>query len=61
MVYKTLNERQAQLCRDCCIDPEGYDVDHESEDCLRLHHRKSGNDVAIWKGLAQRRREQSGN
>lgn len=61
MVYATLNERQEQLCRDCGIDPKGLGVDYESKDCLRMHHYKSGNEVVIWKGIAQQRREQSGN
>lgn len=57
MIYGALNEQQTQLCRDCGIDPEGMGVDCEDEKFLRLHHFTSGNEVVIWKGLAQLRRE----
>lgn len=58
MVYRTLNEDQVQLCRECGMDPEGYGLDRESEECLRLYHLTSGNTVVIWKGIARKRAEQ---
>ncbi len=59
MAYKAPNDQQAQLIRDVGMDPEGLGVSYESEECLRLFHYKSGNDVVIWKGLGQKRREQA--
>lgn len=51
------NERQAQLCRECRIDPAGMAVISETEGVLRLRHYKSGNNVLIDKSEAQKRKE----
>lgn len=54
------NERQAQLCRDCGINPQGVAVILENDSVLAMLHHKSGNEVTITKGFAQRRKEQNG-
>lgn len=59
--FTALNERQAQLCRECGVDPEGKSVILENETALRMKHHKSGNIVSIFKEEAQRRRERRGN
>lgn len=59
--FTAINARQAALCRECGVDPEGKSVILENESCLLLRHHKSGNDVRVIKGEAQRRRERNGN
>ena len=54
------NARQEQLCRDCGLDSAGVLVILENDRVLAMQHPKSGNEVAIIKGFAQRRKEQNG-
>lgn len=53
------NDRQAQLCRECNIDPAGMTVILENDSVLAMQHHISGNEVTITKGFAQRRKEQN--
>lgn len=55
------NDHQAQLCRDSGVDPHGMVVILENDGILAMQHHKSGNEVTITKGFAQRRKEQNGN
>lgn len=52
---------QAQLCRESGVDPEGMVVILENDSVLAMLHHKTGNEVTITKGFAQRRKEQNGN
>mgnify|MGYP003294610057 CR=1 FL=1 len=54
------NAHQVKLCRESAVDPIGMAVILENEDILVMKHHKSGNEVTITKGLAQRRKEQNG-
>lgn len=54
------NAHQKQLCRDCGIDPAGVAVILENDSVLAMLHHKTGNEVTITKGFAQRRKEQNG-
>lgn len=59
--YSTPNARQMTLCRECGVDPEGMVVILENDRVLAMLHHKTGNEVTITKGFAQRRKEQNGN
>lgn len=53
------NAHQAQLCRDSGVDPAGMAVILENDRVQWMLHHKSGNEVTITKGYAQRRKEQN--
>lgn len=52
---------QRDLIESVDIFPGGMSVIHENEDVLMLKHHKSGNEIMIIKGEAQRRKEKHGN
>ena len=58
--FSTPDERQAALCRQSGVAPEGMAVILENESVLALKHHKSGNEISIHKGEKQRRIEQNG-
>ena len=49
--------RQKMLCEECGIDPSGVVVKAETKMAMRLYHSATKNNVAIFKGLAQIRKE----
>lgn len=52
-----LTMRQKTLCEECGIDPSGVVVKAETKMAMRLYHSTTKNNVAIFKGLAQIRKE----
>lgn len=52
------NERQKQLCSACGVDAAGVMVILENDTLLVMKHLQSGNEITIYKGFAQRRKEQ---
>lgn len=52
-----LTLRQKMLCEECGIDPSGVMVKAETKMALRLYHSATKNNVAIFKGMAQIRKE----
>lgn len=55
--FVPLNERQADLCREIGLEPDGLCVIRESEDYLWMRHQKTWNEVTVRKSETQKRKE----
>ncbi len=57
MRFRVPNERQAELCRACGIEPDGMAVTIENDRYICLLHHKSRNEITIYKSERQKRIE----